>query len=74
MNRSPHMPNSGLRGIVAREHAARVAANRAQGPAAMAAVYAASTRESLPPWHASNWSALDYLNGSIGGTTIPGGK
>lgn len=65
-------PGYGLRTAMRAEHAARVAANRAQGPSQMANVFRAAQSASLPAWHVSNWAPIDYLNGSIGSTRIGG--
>lgn len=67
MNRTPHLPNSGLRTIVRAQHERAVASNRAQGPAIMRAIADASRRSV-----ASSPYAL--LSGSIGCTSIPEGK
>lgn len=37
-NKTPHVPNSGLRGIVRAQHARQVEQNRSQGPAIMRAI------------------------------------
>jgi hypothetical protein len=60
---TPYAPNKGLRGIARAEYAARVARNRADGPAAMARIHAAAQRHAVTDAAALEWER--YADASV---------